>query len=153
MRKSKNKLGTAAKNLNLKKAMRSRISDTLTPPPRPPGSTKPAPEILEKIAEATPVIEKKYNPRFIAERIWMNFMGKDNEEPFEVKFLLGDHREFELRGDKEGFGTIQTLEPFDEVHEKLLEVHHKNISKVEVFTDLQAFTFGNYNDFLEWLDL
>lgn len=139
MAKAKRALGKGGAGLDLKKAMRSRISDTLTPPPAPPSTAAPK------------ELPKRYDPRAIADRVWMTFLEEDSEATFEVRFQLNDRREFALRGDKEGFGSIQALEPFVEVHERLLEAHHSDIKKVEVFTDLKGLTFSSYDDFLEWL--
>ncbi len=137
MSKAKRGLGKRAKGLNITKAMRSRISDDLTPPPR-----------IE-----VPTLDKRFDPKALAERIWMSFVGSDGEEGFEVRFRLRDTREFALRGDKEGFGTIQPLEPFTEVHEKLLETYYRDIVRIEVFAGDRGMTFNDYDDFLEWLEL
>ncbi len=134
-------LSKAAKKMKLSKAMRSRISDTLTPPPAPTG------------AEAPKKIESRFDPMFVAEKIWLVFMGEDSGGEFEAKFFLKDGRSFALRGDKEAFGTIQAMEPFDEVHERLLETYSDKIGTIEVVSDDRAVTFSSYGDFIEWLEL
>lgn len=142
MAKTKRALGKGGAGLDLTKAMRSRISDALTPPPAPPAAQAGSREL-----------PKKFDPKTLAERVWMTFLDEDSETPFEVRFLLKDKKEFALRGDREGFGSIQSLEPFAEVHERLLEAHHNDIIKVEVFTDEKGLTFSSYGDFLEWLEM
>ncbi|MCK5237447.1 MAG: hypothetical protein KAR06_10735 [Deltaproteobacteria bacterium] len=137
----KSALGKAGGSLVLTKAMRSRISDNLTPPPTPPTNEAPKP------------IEAKFDPKVIAERIWSELLQTDETGSFEVKFYLSSGKEFALRGDKEGFGTIQALEPFSEVHERLLEAHHNEVVRIEIYSDLKGLNFTDYNDFLEWLEL
>ena len=72
---------------------------------------------------------------------------------FEARFSLRNGKGFTLRGDKEGFGSIQPVEPFMEVHERLLEVYHRDVIKVDIFTGDMAMTFSSYDDLLEWLEI
>ena len=153
-KKKRHALGKAGDNLDLRKAMRSRISDTLTPPPLPPagGSSVPGDENAT-LSEPLVEIPSRFDPKVVAEKVWVILLHSEENASFEVRFYLKGNREFALRGDKEGFGTIQALEPFSEVHEKLIEVHHKEMTKVEIFSDERGLTFSSYNDFLEWLEL
>lgn len=140
-------LGEAAQNLDLTKPMRSRISDSLVPPPVPEDrgdwSVAPAPE---------------FDPKVIVERIWTTLMSSPFSKgegvfEFEAHFHLRGGRGFTLRGDREGFGSIQPMEPFMEVHERLIEVYHKDIVKVDIFAGDKAVTFSSYEDLLEWLEI
>lgn len=147
-------LGKAGGALNLKKAMRSRISDTLTPPPLPPskGLTNPEEGTLP-LAEPLSIIATRFDPKIVAEKVWIVLLNSEAGSVFETRFLLSDNREFALKGDKEGFGSIQTLEPFSVVHEKIIETHHRDIVRIEIFSNLRTLTFSSYSDFLEWLEL
>jgi len=72
---------------------------------------------------------------------------------FEARFSLRNGKGITLRGDKEGFGSIQPVEPFMEVHERLLEIYHRDVIKVDIFTGDMAMTFSSYDDLLEWLEI
>jgi hypothetical protein len=139
-KKKKSGLGEGAVNLDLKKSMRSRISDTLTPPPTPP--------VEKTTVEDLP---PEFDPNIIADKLALSFPGDSEQSSFEACFHLKDRRQFSIRGDKNGFAGIQSLEPFTEVHEKLLLRYHNNIIKIEIFTDEKGLSFSSYNDFLEWL--
>lgn len=142
MEEIKHGLGDAAQNLDLTMPMRSRISDTLLPPPAPEGrGDRPV---------STP---PKYDPKVIAEKIWTTLMSTGAGSEFEVRFHLRNGKGFTLRGDKEGFGSIQPVEPFMEVHERLLEVYHRDVIKVDIFTGDMAVAFSSYDDLLEWLEI
>ncbi len=142
MEEIKHGLGDAAQNLDLTMPMRSRISDTLLPPPVPEGrGDRPL---------STP---PKYDPKVIAEKIWTTLMSTGAGSEFEVRFHLRNGKGFTLRGDKEGFGSIQPVEPFMEVHERLLEVYHRDVIKVDIFTGDMAVAFSSYDDLLEWLEI
>lgn len=137
-------LSKAARKMKLSKPMRSRISDRLTPPPAPTA------------AQVRKEVEPIFDPKVIAEKIWMVFMSDDTEGEggdFEAKFFLKDKRGFAIRGDKEAFGTIQAMEPFDEVHERLLETYNAEICTIEIISDDRSVTFSSYGDFIEWLEL
>ncbi|MCK4739107.1 MAG: hypothetical protein KAT46_04085 [Deltaproteobacteria bacterium] len=147
-------LGKAGGELNLKKAMRSRISDTLTPPPLPPSKGLTSPEEgTSSLTEPLSAIPVRFDPKVVAEKVWIVLLNSDASSTFETRFLLSDNREFALKGDKEGFGSIQTLEPFNVVHEKIIETYHKDIVRIEIFSNLRTLTFSSYTDFLEWLEL
>ena len=164
MQKTKRGLGSAGTKLNLTKAMRSRISDALTPPPPPSpalpepaggkakGASAPAKAGTAPAKAGTP-LEKRFDLRTVAEAVWREACKSVKDAPFEVRFYLADNREFALSGAKEDFGTIHTLEPFAEVQESLLQAYHKDVVKVEVFTDDDGLTFSSYDDFVEWLEL
>lgn len=142
MEEIKHGLGDAAQNLDLTRPMRSRISDTLLPPPVPEGRG-------DRPVSTSP----KYDPKVIAEKIWTTLMSTDAGSEFEVRFHLRNGKGFTLRGDKEGFGSIQPVEPFMEVHERLLEVYHRDVIKVDIFTGDMAVAFSSYDDLLEWLEI
>lgn len=142
MEEAKYGLGEAGFNLDLTRPMRSRISDTLVPPP--------VQENMGAAISATPV---KYDPKMIAEKIWTTLMSTGANSEFEVRFHLRNGKGFILRGDKEGFGSVQPVEQFMEVHERLLEVYHKDVTKIDIFTGDMAMTFSSYNDLLEWLEI
>ena len=72
---------------------------------------------------------------------------------FEARFLLRNGKGFTLMGDKERFGSIQPIEAFMEVHERLIEVYHNDVVKVDLFMDDKAMTFSSYEDLLEWLEI
>lgn len=135
-------LGEAAQNLDLTRPMRSRISDTLLPPP-----------VTEGRGDRPVSSSPKYDPKVIAEKIWTTLMSTGTGSEFEVRFHLRNGKGFTLRGDKEGFGSIQPIEPFMEVHERLLEVYHKDVTKVDIFTGDMAVTFSSYDDLLEWIEI
>ncbi|MEK7851907.1 MAG: hypothetical protein AAB275_08480 [Deltaproteobacteria bacterium] len=143
MEEAKYGLGEAGLNLDLTKPMRSRISDTLVPPP--------VQENMGAASSATTPV--KYDPKVIAEKIWTTLMSTGASSEFEVRFHLRNGKGFILRGDKEGFGSVQPVEQFMEVHERLLEVYHKEVTKVDIFTGDMAMTFSSYNDLLEWLEM
>lgn len=134
-------LGKVAWQMKITKPMRSRISDTLTPPPSPAAAAAQRP------------LEAKYDPKVVAERVWMVFLSESRDAVFDAKFVLDDKRSFALRGDKEGFGTIQPMEPFEEVHERLLDVYHDKVTSIEVYSDERGLTFSSYADLVEWLEL
>lgn len=143
MEEVKHGLGEAALSLDLTKPMRSRISDTLVPPP-----------VLENRGKACLApAPMKFDPKVIAEKIWTTLMSTGAGSEFEVRFHLRNGKVFTLRGDKEGFGSIQPVEPFMEVHERLIEVYHKDVIKVDIFTGDMAVTFSSYDDLLEWLEI
>lgn len=154
MEETKHGLGEAGLNIDLTAPMRSRISDTLVPPPLPEGRG-------DRPVAPTP----KYDPNVIAEKIWTALMshpfpplsqGEGKGEggfEFEARFYLKNGKGFTLMGDKERFGAVQPIEPFMEVHERLLEVYHKDVVKVDIFMDDRALTFSSYNDLLEWLEI
>ena len=169
MQKTKRGLGSAGTKLNLTKAMRSRISDALTPPPPPSpaveeptggkakeasskGASPPATAEPASARTGAPP-EERFDLRAVAEAVWREACKSVKDAPFEVRFYLADNREFALSGAKEDFGTIHTLEPFAEVQESLLQAYHKDVVKVEVFTDDDGLTFSSYDDFVEWLEL
>lgn len=158
MRKKKSGLSSAAKKMDLAKAMRSRLSDTLIPPPMPSAvpiaspSVMPSP-VTSAIAAAVPGRASRYSPKTIAERVWGNLMASGAESDFEVKFTLADGREFSISGDKEGFASVRELEPFDVPGEEILEKYHGSVSKVELSSDEKNITFGAFADFVEWLEL
>lgn len=132
-------LGKAAKGLNLKKPMRSRLAAELVVPPRLP----------QGVVE---VVGKRYDPRVVSQSV-LKGSGSSVEDGFEVRFYLKDNREFAILGDKSGFINLQPLEPFDEPKDRIIEAHHGEVVKVEVLTDEDYMTFSSYGDFLEWLEL
>lgn len=143
MEEAKYGLGEAGLNLDLTKPMRSRISDTLVPPP-----------VQENMGAASGApTQAIYDPKMIAEKIWTTLMATGTGAEFEARFHLRNGKEFTLRGDKEGFGSVQPVEQFMEVHERLLEIYHKDVTKVDIFTGDAAMTFSSYNDLLEWLEI
>lgn len=136
-------LGDAGLNIDLTRPMRSRISDTLVPPP--------VPENRGKVCLApTPM---KFDPNVIAEKIWTALMSMASGLEFDVRFHLKNGKGFTLTGDRERFGSIQPVEPFMEVNERLLEVYHKDVIKVDIFAGDMALTFSSYDDLLEWLEI
>lgn len=143
MEEAKYGLGEAGLNLDLTRPMRSRISDALVPPP-----------VQEEMGKVSVVpTPMKYAPKVIAEKIWTTLMSTGGASEFEARFHLRNGKGFTLRGDKEGFGSVQPVEQFMEVHERLLEIYHKDVTKVDIFTGDAAMTFSSYNDLLEWLEI
>lgn len=143
MEEAKYGLGEAGLNLDLTRPMRSRISDALVPPP-----------IHEEMDRRSPApASMKYDTKVMAEKIWTTLMATGTGPEFEARFHLRSRKGFTLRGDKEGFGSIQPVEPFMEVHERLLEVYHKEVIKIDIFTGDAAMTFSSYADLLEWLEI
>lgn len=136
-------LGEAAQNIDLTTPMRSRISDALVPPPLPQGRGN---------QPGSPV-SLKFDPKFIAEKIWTTLMSAGLGSDFEARFHLRNGKGFTLRGDKELFGSVQPLEQFMEVHERLIEIYQKEMIKIDLFMDDRAMTFSSYNDLLEWLEV
>ncbi len=142
MQKTRRGLGSAVKNLKISKPMRSRLADALVPPPVP-----------EQGTPQETVLERRFDPKVVAERVWMKLMGEGSESDFEVRFTLKDNREFALRGDKEGFASVQPLEPFDVSQDLLLKSNYKDIDKIELICDEMNVSFTLYDDFIEWLEL
>jgi hypothetical protein len=132
-------MGKAAKSLDLKKPMRSRLAEELVAPPQVPSGV-------------VPVVEERYNPKVIATSVLEN-IGKNAKDGFEVRFYLKDNREFAILGDGGGFTDIQPLEPFDEAKDRIIAAHHSDVVKVEILTDEDYITFSSYDDFLEWVEL
>ncbi len=138
MVKGKKSLGKGATSLKLTKAMRSRISDTLIPPPKKTigdshkGSLLP--EVEEKLSD---------DPIMAA---MIDEIGSD----FEAKFTLksGDHFALNVNGDskelKDSKGSLLG---------STISSYKKNIKSIDVLTDEDAMSFSSYTDFLEWLEI
>ena len=132
-------MGKAAKGLNLKKPMRSRLAVELVAPPEPPVG------VVAGVAG-------RYDPKVISQSV-LKGIGSSAEDGFEVRFYLKHKREFAILGDVNGFINLQPLEPFDEAKDRIIEAHHGEVVKIEVLTDEDYMTFSSYGDFLEWLEL
>ena len=132
-------MGKAAKGLDLKKPMRSKLAAELVAPPKPP-------------AGVVETVDRRYDLRVISQRVLAD-IDSTAKDGFEVRFYLNDRREFAILGDDSGFKDLQPLEPFDEAKDKIIEAHHGEVVKIEVLTDDDYMTFSSYGDFLEWLEL
>lgn len=136
-------LGEAAQNLDLTRPMRSRISDDLVPPPVP----------QDRGNQQGPALSVRFDPKMIAEKIWSNLLSAGSGSEFEARFHLRNGKGFILKGDKEQFGSIHPVEPFMEVHERLIEIYHKEMIKIDLFMEDRAMAFSSYYDLLEWLEI
>lgn len=137
MGKMKRGLGEAAQGLNIRKAMRSKLSDELEPPPQPPPGA----------------VAERFDPRVIASKIWLAAMPEGDGSSYEAVFQLRSGSSFALCGDAAGFGGFKPLEQFLDVHNRLLETHHREVDKIEIFVDDRSIAFSTYEDLLEWLGL